>query len=235
MRDFIHQLEQQLIVAAGAETRRAPTARFARSTVAMPVRTTATIAAAAAAVAFAVLVGFPSSSSPTLAQAYPVLAKPPTDASDVVKRIPPGARQILIAAGAAPRRARAISTPWGTGYAMPTRDGRALCLAIPDPYDHSWAASCGGGVSISGAGIKSGPGMISESKGRAEAVDLVPAGAAEPIVRYANGTTKTFPAKHGVSAIEVRQPATITYRIGKISWSVKLAPLGYCIPRPLGC
>ena len=70
---------------------------------------------------------------------------------------------------------------------------------------------------------------------RAEAVDLLPAGTTDPVVRYANGTTKTIPANEGVSAIEVRQPATITYRVGKISWKVQLAPLGYCIPRPLGC
>jgi hypothetical protein len=201
----------------------------------MPSRSAATIAAAAGAVTLAALVGFPTSSSPPDALAYPVLAKPPTDASHIVNRIPTGARQILIAAGAAPRHARAISTPWGTGYAIPSKDGRTLCLAIPDRYDHSWAASCGGGVSSSGPGIKSGPGIMMEDKGRAEAVDLLPAGATDPVIRYANGTTKTIPANEGVSAIEVRRPATITYRAGTVSWNVQLAPLGYCIPRPLGC
>jgi hypothetical protein len=235
MRDFICQLEQQLVVAARAETRRAPAAKVARSAVAMPTRSAATIVATAAAVTLGVLVGLPTSSSPSVALAYPVLAKPSTDARNLVKRIPLAARQILIVAGAAPRQARAISTPWGNGYAMPTKDGRSLCLAAPDPYDHSWAASCGGGVSGSGPTTKSGPGIMLESRGRAEAVDLLPAGASEPIVRYANGTTKTFPVNDGVSAIEVRQSATITYRVGKIFWSVTLAPLGNCIPKPLGC
>jgi hypothetical protein len=235
MRDFIFQLEQQLIAADQAETRRPRVARFARSAAAMPSRSAATIAGAVAAVTLAALVGFPTSSSPPAVLAYPVLATPPTDASQIVNRIPAGARQILIAAGAAPRQARPVSTPWGTGYAMPTTDGRTLCLATPDRYDRSWAASCGGGVSSSGPGIKSGLGIMMEDRGRAEAVDLLPAGATDPVVRYANGTTKTIPANEGVSAIEVRQPATITYRVGKISWKVQLAPLGYCIPRPLGC
>ena len=234
MRDFVCQLEQQLIVAARAETRRGPVTRFARSLVALPTRSAATIAGVAATVVLAVLVGYPTSSAPSPALAYPVLAKPPTDASEVVKRVPLGARQILMAAGAAPRQARAISTPWGTGYAMPAKDGRTLCLATPGG-DRSWAASCGGGLPHSGPSITSGPGIISEDRGRAEAVELLPAGADDPVVRYANGTTKTFPPKDGVSAIEVRQPATITYRVGRISWKVELAPLGYCIPRPLGC
>ena len=234
MRDFIFQLEQQLIAADQAETRRPRVARFARSTAAMPSRSAATIAGAAAAVTLAALVGFPTSSSPPAVLAYPVLAKPPTDASQTVNRLPVGAWQILTAAGAAPRHARAISTPWGTGYAIPTKDGRTLCLAIPDGHDRSWAASCGG-ASSSGPRIKSGPGIMMEGKGRAEAVALLPAGATDPVVRYANGTTKTIPATQGVSAIEVRQHATITYRAGKLAWNVQLAPLGSCIPRPLGC
>src|ERR1700682_145699 len=143
MRDFIPQLEQQLIGAARAEARRGRATRFARSMVWLPTRSAAAIAGAAAAVVLAVLVGFPTSSSPSLALASRVLAKPATDASAVVKRIPPAARQILVAAGATPRQARAISTPWGTGYALPAKNGRTLCLATPDRYDRSWAASCG--------------------------------------------------------------------------------------------
>ena len=126
MRDFIPQLEQQLIGAARAEARRGRATRFARSMVWLPTRSAAAIAGAAAAVVLAVLVGFPSSSSPSLALAYPVLAKPATDASAVVKRIPPAAREILVAAGATPRQARAISTPWGTGYALPAKNGESL-------------------------------------------------------------------------------------------------------------
>jgi hypothetical protein len=235
MRDFIPQLEQQLIGAAQAEARRGRATRIARSIVWLPTRSAAAIAAAAAAVVLAVLVGVPTSSSPSPALAYSVLAKPATDASAVVKRIPPGAREILMAAGATPRQARAISTPWGTGYALPAKDGRTLCLATPDRYDRSWAASCGGGLPRSGHNIMAGPGIMLETRGRAEAVDLLPAGASDPIVHYGNGTTKTFPPKDGVSAIEVRQPATITYRVGSTTWKVELAPLGYCIPRPLGC
>src|ERR1700681_1999401 len=106
MRDFIPQLEQQLIGAAQAEARRGRATRVARSIVWLPTRSAAAIAAPAAT-AIAVLVGVPTSSSPSPALAYSVLAKPATDASAVVKRIPPDAREILMAAGATPRQARA--------------------------------------------------------------------------------------------------------------------------------
>src|SRR6202163_2694958 len=107
MRDFIPQLEQQLIGAARAEARRGRATRFARSMVWLPTRSEPASAAAAASVVLAVLWDFPTSSSPSFALAYPVLAKPATDASAVVKRIPPDAREILMAAGATPRQARA--------------------------------------------------------------------------------------------------------------------------------
>jgi hypothetical protein len=74
------------------------------------------------------LIGFSSDSAPSLAQAFPILAKPAISTPETLQRfLNRGDTQLSDALSYA--RARAFTTPWGTGYVLLDQHANLICLA----------------------------------------------------------------------------------------------------------
>lgn len=211
MRDYVDRLEDQLVLAARTDARRGKGRRIARVVAASPRRYVSLMGIGCAAVVAAVLV-LSAGSSPDRALAFPVLSRPVTDASviDIAAQLERN--------GADLTDARAISTPYGTGYVIPTRQG-GLCLAAPDPSE-GYGETCGTADEVTHRGLvlaivppdpsDSTPSTASTA---AEFVAVLPSGATAPVVHHANGTTDTLPLDDGMASTLVRDDVTITYEV----------------------
>jgi hypothetical protein len=232
MRDFIDHLERQLVLAGRAEAQRGPVSRLARSTAAVPRRWASVVAVAAAIVAGTVLSGLPTGPAPELAQAYAVFSKPAVDASGLLRAVP-GVADLLRLSGLHPdpRHARAISTPWGTGYVLPADNGHSLCVLTPGGRG-TWEGSCARGKTA-----RYGTEVLLGGRYRrdAELVQVLPVGASAPVVRYQNGTTRTLTLRDGVGAIVVHSRVTVTWRVDGRDFKLQFAPAGICSPQSLLC
>jgi hypothetical protein len=152
------------------------------------------------------LIGLSSGSSPDLAQAFPVFARP----SSVISR---GALAQIVSQGGATLRnagldvqhARAFSTPLGTGYVISDAHADLICAAAP-AFDKAWGASCG---TVSQA-KREGAGGIQAygSVGEASYVAILPADATATIGRL-GGPSRRLDMHDGVLAIVVHHPTVV--------------------------
>jgi hypothetical protein len=206
MRDYVDQLERQLLVAAREEAGRERRGRLSPRW--------GVIAGLAAVAGAAVAIAFSTGSAPERALAYPVLVRPATDASAL--DIGPELQRD----GADLHAARRISTPDGTGYAIPMAGG-GLCLAIPDPVD-GYGKTCGSAAEIARRGLPSAlvPSANAKDGAVAAFVAVLPADASAPVVHHADGSTETLAVQDGVAVTAVRDNVTITYEIDGTTQSI---------------
>jgi hypothetical protein len=198
MRDFIAQLEGQLVLAAEAPPRPS-----------RPIRAAAVLGLAVVLALVGVLV-YSEQSTHDRAFAFPVLSRPLVDASSI------DIASELKRDGADLQQARSISTPFGPGYVIPTANG-GLCLAVPDQTD-GYGETCGTGSEVAAHGLALSilpvlPPSADGSNSPAEFVAVLPAGASAPTLRHSDGSMETLDLTNGVAATLVREDATVSYVI----------------------
>lgn len=175
-------------------------------------RSLAAAGALVGAVCAAVLVALSAGSSPTLAQAFPILTHPPTV-------IPRAALVSLLqssgagssAARLAVNQARAFETPLGTGYVLTDKQQNLLCIATPG-FAHSWGAACG---AVRDALNGEGSDLLTYGRAnqhQVDVVDILPKGATATI-REPGGQTRPLPLHDGVLAVLAPTSAQITTNV----------------------
>jgi hypothetical protein len=187
------------------------------------------LAAAVAVIAgcVAVLIGASSGASPSaaLAKEFPVFKQPAIAGRKLLA-------SILREQGALPRNvrvdlrsARAIHTPYGTGYVMTDRGANLMCVAVPG--GHGWGADCGSvhaSLTYGAGGLQTYPTAHS-----AELVYVLPAGATAT-ARAAGGKTRALALPNGVLAIVVHHLTFITIHIARHANITALATPSECDP-----
>jgi hypothetical protein len=197
--------ELRAVVAEHATDRTAQPVRPSR---AVPRRSVAAALAVAAAACVAALIAFSSGSSPSLAQAFPILGRPGTG-------IPSTLASFLRSGGVSAqharldvRHARAFRTPLGTGYVLTDHDAKVICVVAPG-FDHNWGGTCGSAAAARRQGVG---GLETFSARSASFVDVLPQGATATI-RVAGGPARSGTLHDGVLAFLTNRPTTVTTRI----------------------
>lgn len=156
----------------------------------------------------------------------PVLDAPSADASALAggAGVPPSSGYDL-------RRSRAFPTPAGTGYVVPSRDGGALCVVLPDgAAPRSFGSGCaprprvetdGLAGEVAHAGSRSRP-------GRTQIAFVLPRGAGSDV--RLEGASGALPVSvhSGVAVATLETAATLRYEVGGAAreqdFSAPLAP-----------
>jgi hypothetical protein len=156
------------------------------------------------------LIGFSSGSAPSLAQAFPILAKPAISTPETLQRFLNSSGTQL---SDAPRyaRARAFTTPWGTGYVLLDQHANLICLAAPG-IDHSWGAGCGTASRAKRNGVGGGIYLAYNACQCAEYVSLLPRGATAT-AQEQGAKTRRLPLPDGVLTLVMHHPTYITTHI----------------------
>lgn len=178
-----------------------------------------TTAAVAGAVVLAVFAG----SSPTAAQAFPVLDEHPA-------LTPASLGQALRIYGVAPgdaglniRQGHPITTPWGTGYVLTNRDRSVICVLAPGTAAQPWGASCARTDIARRYGTASFEYAYDKSADSARFITLLPAGATAT-AQPADGQPQALAIHDGVLAFDVTSPTILTTRIDGRATVVYLSP-----------
>jgi hypothetical protein len=161
------------------------------------------IGVAAATVVAVLLVS--AGSTPQRALALPVLSRPAIDATGLGL----GNNPLLQRNRADLKDARAISTPNGAAYAIPTANG-GMCLTVPDPAG-GYGASCASQTEIQRRGLVAG--VIASHPGeQSDFVVVIPADSGV-VVYKADGDTTTLPSDRGVVASAIGDGERAVLRI----------------------
>ncbi len=198
-------VELRGVVAEHAAERAAQRAERRRP---VPRRSLAMVLAGAAVACVAVLIAVSAGSSPPLAQAFPILARPGTGIPATLASFLRDNGVTRRHASLDVRHARAFRTPLGTGYVLTDRDANLMCVAAPG-FAHDWGASCGNAARARrlGAGDLEtwGPRGVSF-------VAILPTGATAT-VHPAGGAPRPAALRDGVLAFVSARPVTVTIRI----------------------
>lgn len=178
-----------------------------------------------------------SGSAPNLAQAFPIFDRPATTISRAaLASILNDSGATLHNAQLDVRRARAFSTPLGTGYAVTDTHANVICVAAPGfpargAAGGSWGAACGKAslAKTAGAGGLKTYGSV----GQVSYVAILPQGATAT-VRQAGGMPRALPVPDGVLAIVVHHQTSVTTHIaGRATTTVLRPPLrSHRVPVP---
>lgn len=207
MRDFEKHLGEQLAAAAPrVASRRAQRGRRARAG--------AGVVGVGAAVA--VLAGLPGGAAPERAAAeIPALSRPQTM---VPRAVMTDALRTVSVDDAA---ARSIETAFGTGYLVPSLDGKVLCLAIPDPVD-GYGQTCAAVNDVRRSGLSVTMSSPQGSPHPSEVVIVLPAGAPAPTARVA-GRAEELPVQQGVAVGTFREDTSVMIRTPDATSTVEVA------------
>lgn len=184
-----------------------------------PRRWAAALTAAALIACVVAFIDLTSESAPSLAQAFPVLNSPAISVPELVGLLRDGGAT-LENARVDVHDARAITTPWGTGYVLTDKDANRICLAVPG-LGHAWWAGCGTATMAKRQGVD-----IELSFDKAEAAEYVavlPKGATATI-QLQDGKTKVSPLREGVLAIVIHHPTIITTIVAGRTTQTTLTP-----------
>lgn len=178
--------------------------------------------AAACAVA---LIVFSAGSSPSLAQAFPAFAAPPTNVSSLLSGIFSAGGSTT--AGVDASQARPISTSLGTGYVATDSQANKICIATPG-FTGDWGADCS---TVSNAKLHGVAGTEAyDSSGNAVAwAEVLPTGATAT-ARDASGNAIPLTVTNGVVSITAHQLTFITTTINGQSSTTVLATQNECDP-----
>jgi hypothetical protein len=164
--------------------------------------------AAVAAACAAVLIAVSAGSSPSLAQAFPILARPATQIPSTVASLLRGAVTVP-RARLDLRHARTFRTPLGIGYVVADRHLNTMCVAAPG-FDHQYGGTCGNATTA----LHEGVGGLMTFGGRGTSyVDVLPRDAAVTL-RSAGGPARRAILHDGVLAFITDRTTTVTTRIG---------------------
>lgn len=184
------------------------------------------LASVGGAVACAVaLIIFSAGSSPSLAQAFPAFAAPPTNVSGFLSGI--FRAHGSTAANVDATQARAISTSVGTGYVATDSQANLICVATPG-FTGDWGADCSTVSQAKRYGV--GGTETYDSSGDAVAwAEVLPAGATVT-ARDASGNTTPLSVTNGVLSITVHHLTYITTTINRHASTTALATQSECDP-----
>ncbi len=164
--------------------------------------------AVAAVACGAALVALSAGSSPSLAQAFPILHRPATG-------IPATLASFLRSSGATPRQAtldvrhaRRLRTPLGTGYVLTDRAANVMCVAAPG-FDRDWGAACG---TASVARRQGAGGLVMFGGQSVSFVEVLPRGATATL-RTAGGPARSVALRDGVLAFVAARATDVTTQI----------------------
>lgn len=207
---------------------RRPLSRVRQRLALTPRRALAPVAVAIVACAV-VLIGFSagsSSPSPSLAQAFPAFATPPTNVSGFLSGVLRD--QGSAAAQVDASQARAIATPLGTGYVATDQQANLICIATPGFNGSGWGADCGTVSQAKRDGV--GATITYDNSGHSVSwAELLPKGATAT-ARDANGKTTPLSVTNGVLAVAVHHLTFITTNIAGHASTMALATQSECDP-----
>jgi hypothetical protein len=231
MRDYAEQLEQRLMLAARAEAQRGRLQRVYRATIARRGACVAVMGVTGTAATVATALVLTAGAAPSVAQALPILAEPPTNVSTGVD-LPP-ARWLE---GANLADARAFTLPYGTGYVIPNTADTTLCIVTPSLFYNADgtvtgpASGAGGGALHGGCGIAV---STVEQQGflltwylpgnSAMFIGVLPADASASLTAD-DGSTASIPIVDGIATVTVHQNVTISIHIGSLTRTVQFGP-----------
>lgn len=217
MRDYVQNLERELLRAARLYEERSPLKRtFSRAAANRRLPAATAIALVVSAVTVIALLS--GGADPDRAAAFPVLKRTPIEAAGIRSRVPQ-----LVDADAQFSEARAIETPFGKGYVVPAPESDQLCLAIPEQSSRGFGGVCESlaGARRQGIAVTLVPPADATSP-RSEFVAVLPAGAPSPIVEHADSSVSRLPTVDGVAAGAFSDDVTVTLRIGATSRAIRV-------------
>ncbi len=154
------------------------------------------------------------------ALAFPIFSEPATDVSAMRFYL-----QTLVRRGADLRDARAIATPYGTGYVTTGAGGSELCVAVPPRPPGGRVEYVGSCEQVAKAG-RAGLVVSLAGSDAVEFVAVLPSGASDPVAHEANGIANALAARAGIVGTVEHRATTITYRVGESDASIGVAPTG---------
>jgi hypothetical protein len=152
------------------------------------------------------------------AEALPVFALPPVDASQIR-----AATEVLARGGADYEHARVINTPSGKGYVV-AADNDSVCLAMPDPGD-GFAQSCATQAQVEKRGLIVE--LSSRTGDTSQLVVVIPAGTTAATLRDGHGS-RPLQVTEGILTASATGNATVSYRTaagGEVKLSLGEHPL----------
>lgn len=181
-------------------------------------------AVSAAVVGCVILAGVAASSSPPIAQAFPVLRKQtvltPADlehALAVYGVSTPG--DVGLNAG----RGHPVTTPWGTGYVLTNSDRSVICLLAPGTVAQPWGASCARTAMAAHHGTADFAYAYDKSTRSARFITLVPADATATVLP-SDGQVRTLAIHDGVVAFDVTGPTVLTTSVDGHASTITITP-----------
>lgn len=214
--------ELRVLVELRAATQRPISSRTQARRTSVARRPYLAAAAVALGVACAVaLIGL-TGSTPTLAQAFPILARPATVIShDPLASILREQGATLRNARLDVKHARAFSTPWGTGYVVTDTHLNIMCVAAPGLPAGNWGADC---LAASQAEREGAGGLLLYGPiGQVSYVEILPKDATATL-RDPSEPRRPLPLPNGVLAIVVHQPTVLTVDIAGHTDTVTIRP-----------
>jgi hypothetical protein len=170
-------------------------------------------AVAAVAAACVVLIGPFSSSTPTVAQAFPALnahaALTPASLQRALEIYGVGPAN----AGLNIRQGHPVYTPWGAGYVLTNPDRSFICVVAPASDQQAWGASCARTNVATRAGTAVAEYSYDKTTNTARFLTLLPAGATAT-AQLPGGRTQPLPVHDGVVAFVVHQPVLVKIHVG---------------------
>jgi hypothetical protein len=183
-----------------------------------------TACAAGAAVLIALLYVL-SGSTPTLAQAFPILTGRTHGLPALVKRILRSQRLAASNLSADPKRAYSFHTPVGIGYVVVDRRARWLCIVVPGLSTDRGSVRCETAIELL-ARNSTGIELAANREGHEAVVVELPRAGVTTTVTGGGGGNPRVAARDGVLTVVTHRPVTITTTINGRRSSTTYSPRG---------
>jgi hypothetical protein len=180
-----------------------------------------------------------SGSTPTLAQAFPILTGRTHGLPALVKRILRSQRLAASNLAADPKRAYSFRTPVGIGYVVVDRSAKWLCIVVPGFSTDRGSVRCETAIQLL-ARNSTGIELAASRDGREEVVIELPRTGAATTVTDGGGASRRAVERDGILTVVSHRPVTITTTINGRRSSTTYSPRGAsrtrsARSRSLGC
>jgi hypothetical protein len=166
-------------------------------------------ASAAVAAMIVALLYVLSGSTPTLAQAFPILTGRTHGLPALVKRILRSQRLAASNLAADPKRAYSFQTPVGIGYVVVDRSAKWLCIVVPGFSTERGSVRCETAIELL-ARNSTGIELAANRGGREEVVIELPRSGATTTVTGSSGGSRPVAVADGILTVVTHRAVTIT-------------------------
>jgi hypothetical protein len=121
------------------------------------------------------------------------------------------------------REAHPFRSPKGTGYVLTSRDGKEICLALPDP-PAGYGEECATTSDVQRRGLVGQLISPDREAGYSQVAVVLPADAQAPVVRYRDGREEVLGLERGVAAAQISGTGTLTFTVAGQARSIHVEP-----------